>query len=238
MSTRINHQEALKLAEMKQEESNLARCYLEMRQALAASQSLLCGRPDAKAQAEQHALNAQILGVDDEPFDSQASPPGKWEVYRRKLLLYVPEIVVTLLFGFAAIWIWTKAIGFVDTSIETPLLASLSIAYGPFSKTVVSFYMLACKGLAALIFGLFSSLPLALLLRRRHWLFWPLFMAVFIGNFVFRQMGSEDFEWEMVWLSFKVSRLWLFVSASALFFFLGYKLRNRVLPVSVPAESD
>lgn len=136
------------------------------------------------------------------------------------------EIVLALVFGAVAPYLWLGAVSISAALVQAPFLEDIGRGLSPaFLKIWVLFYFFLFGFLCSFLCAALVGLTLGYLLNSRHKLGWIIFALVFLAVSVGPGLWQGDFQG--VASFFKGYEMWVFLAGSALFVYIGKRWRMR-----------
>ncbi len=139
---------------------------------------------------------------------------------------HLREIVLALVFGVVAPYLWLGAVNLSAGLVQAPFLETIGSGLNPaYLKTWVLFYFFLFGFLCSFLCAALVGLPLGYLLNGMHKGAWLIFVLVFLLVSVGPGVWQRDLEGVVSF--FRSYEMWVFLLGSALFLYLGKRWRSR-----------
>lgn len=134
------------------------------------------------------------------------------------------EILLTIVFGLSAPFIWALTIGLVLTHIDIPLMKALSGKINFENQAVVYSYILFFRIFDDALAAIIISVPYAFLLRYKYKFFYGIFLILAV-SVAFISFLGRDISFS-AWILSSIS-FWFFLFCCGCFIKLTIKLKVR-----------
>jgi hypothetical protein len=146
------------------------------------------------------------------------------------------EMLLAILFGLGAPYLWTTLLGLSAVYFEMPMTHAMIREFGTSAKSHFNWITFGMDAMSALMIAILIATPFGFVLRNNRLRYWLLFLVFFIGELFVSAMlgrGLEGFSYIIGY-----SSLWLFLIASGIFIWFGGWLRGAYLVANPLLNTD